>query len=102
MKKTLIAAIAVGGLCFVWGCVNVKAPERINVGGGPSPQKVDSSRVPHTATHAEAQAELTKAYDQIRYLEHQNRRLRDKYDGAKKDKEEYKQKYKQLKDRYDD
>ena len=102
MKKTLIAAIAVGGLCLVWGCVQVKAPERIDIGGGPRPQHVDSSRVPQTTSHAEAQAELTKAYDQIRYLEHENRRLRDKYEDAKRDKEEYKHKYEQLKDRYDD
>ncbi|MCP4248701.1 MAG: hypothetical protein GY778_16775 [bacterium] len=102
--KTIIMLASVGLMVVVTsGCVSVQAPERINIGpGGPPPQNVDSSRVPPTTTHEEARAELVKAYDQIRYLEHRNHRLEDKLEDAKKDKEEYKRKYKRLKDKYDD
>ncbi|MHC4234632.1 MAG: hypothetical protein ACYSUQ_05910 [Planctomycetota bacterium] len=92
--------VGMGGV----GCVSARAPESISVqiGGGPPPEDVDSSRVPQTTTHEEAQAELHKAYQQIRYLEHRNDRLADKLEEAREEREEYKRKYKRLKDEYDD
>ncbi len=85
------------------GCLSARAPENIYIGtGGPPPQDVDSNRVPPTTTHTAARAELVKAYDHIRYLEHRNHRLEDKLQDAREDKEEYKRKYKHLKDKYDD
>ena len=56
------------------GCISVKAPERINIGGSPP---VDSSRVPPTANHEEARRELAKAYQRIQELERENARLRE-------------------------
>jgi hypothetical protein len=102
MKKTFVVMLALCGISLGTGCLNVKAPEQIHVGGGPPPQNVDSSRVPATHSHEEARAELARAYDQIRYLEHECERLRDRYEDAKADKEEYKRKYKDLKDKHDD
>ena len=75
-------------------CVNARAPD-VYINTGPSPEDVDSSKVPPTTTHAEARAELELAYRQIRYLESENRRLEERAD-------KYKSKYKSLKDKYDD
>lgn len=103
MKKSILVIVGVVILTSSGACVNARAPENIYIGGGgPAPQDVDSSRVPDTRTHEEARAELVKAYNQIRYLEHDNDTLRRRYEDAKADKEEYKRKYKRLKDRYDD
>lgn len=79
--------LAVGLLMLVSGCVQIKAPERINIGGEPPPP-VDSSRVPPTSTHEEARAELVKAYQNIQYLEQQNARLRSKADEYKRERDE--------------
>ena len=103
MKKSILVIVGMVFLTSSGACVNARAPEHIYIGGsGPAAQDVDSSRVPATRTHEEARAELVKAYDQIRYLEHENDSLRRKYEDAKADKEEYKRKYKRLEDRYDD
>ena len=63
--------LAVGGLLWATaGCVSVKAPERIEVGGGSRrPEPVDSSRVPDPRTLEEARRELRKAYANVRWLE---------------------------------
>ncbi len=102
--KTIIRLASVSLMVLVTsGCLSARAPENIYIGtGGPPPQDVDSSRVPPTTTHEEARAELVKAYDQIRYLEHRNHRLKDKLQDAREDKEEYKRKYERLKDKDDD
>ncbi len=93
------SASLVGGslviCCVLAGCVSVKAPERITIGSEPPPADVDSSRVPHTETHEQAQAELFKAYQQIRYLEHQ-------FTECRNDLMDARDKYKRLKDKYDD
>ena len=100
MKASILLAC-----CFVvsslLGCVNVRTPD-VQINTGPPPENVDSSRVPPTATHEEARAELVKAYNHIRYLEHENARLREKRQDALEDRDEYKRKYKRLKDKYDD
>ena len=84
------------------GCVTVRAPEEIHIGNSPQSAKVDSSHVPETTSHEQARAELITAYQQIRYLEHQNQRCREKLDDAKDRGDDYKRKYKRLKDKYDD
>ena len=98
-------AILLGCLSLVcWtlaGCVAVRAPD-VTINTGPQPEQIDSSLVPPTDTHQEARAELVKAYNQIRYLEHRNARLRDKASEYREEREEYKRKYKRLKDRDDD
>ncbi len=102
MRTCILVCLGVFVLVAAHGCIQAKAPESIVIGGGPPPERVDSSRTPQTRSHEEAQAELDKAYRQIQYLEQENQRLRRKYDEAKKDKDEYKRRYEQLKDRYDD
>jgi hypothetical protein len=85
--------LAVGGLLWVTtGCVSVKAPERINVGGSSRPEPVDSSRVPNPRTLEEARAELRKAYSNIQWLE-------DEVADLEKDKAKYKRERDECEDR---
>ncbi len=93
MRRSWLWWLAVGGLCLEVGCVNVKAPERISIGGD-RPPPVDSSRVPQPATLEEAHQELVKAYQNIQYLEQDNARLSDKAQKYKSERDQYK---KQLK-----
>jgi hypothetical protein len=96
MKTILFSgAILLAAVVCSSGCLEVRAPESIQIGSGPPPQRIDSSQVPPTSTHEEARAELVKAYRQIRYLEGENARLRESRD-------KYKRKYKDIEDRYDD
>jgi len=97
MKTTMLLVCACLVGLMVAGCVTARAPEKIYIGTGPTPENVDSTRVPATTTHEEARAELVKAYNQIRYLEHRNERLSHKLREARQDRDEYKRKYKRLK-----
>lgn len=83
-------------------CFNVKAPDEINVGGGPRHQPVDASRVPETHSHEEARRELAKAYEEIRYLNRKVDKLEEDKRKAKDERDEWKKKYKRLEDKYDD
>ena len=88
-------------ICLVWalgGCVSVKAPREINVGGSSRPERVDSNRIPQTASHEEAHHELRKAYKYIQWLERENAELED--DKAKYKRE--RDKYKDRLERYED
>ena len=93
--------LATAGLLWATvGCVSAKAPERIDVsvGGSRRPEPVDSSRVPHPETLAEARLELRKAYANIQWLE---RKVAD----VEEDKAEYKRerdKCKKQRDKYKD
>ncbi len=91
------ALLAVGGLLWTTaGCVSVKAPERIVVGGGRSrPEPVESSRVPNPRTLEEARAELRKAYANIQWLE-------DEVADLAEDKAEYKRERNKYKKQRDD
>jgi len=88
MRAGLGMAVAAVALAALAGCISVKAPERIVVGGGEPPPTVDSSRVPPTATHEEARRELEKAYADIRYLERENARLAQKADEYKRERDD--------------
>ena len=100
MRTLILLACCLVVSCLV-GCVIVRTPV-VQINMGPSPEDLDSSQVPPTATHEEARAELIKAYKHVRYLEHQNARLREKHEDARQERDEYKRKYKRLKDKYDD
>lgn len=103
MRTLLLAVCLSAATCMATGCVNARAPENIYIGGsGPQPADVDSSRVPDTQTHEQARAELVKAYRQIRYLEHEHARCQRKLEKARERGDDYKRKYKRLKDRLDD
>jgi len=91
------AVLAIGLLMLVSGCVQIKAPERINIGTEPPPP-VDSRRIPPTTTHEEARAELEKAYQNIQYLEQQNARLRNKADEYKRERDECRKRLKKFED----
>lgn len=101
MRTRLLLACLLLVCWTLTGCLNVRTPD-IQINTGPPPEQIDSARVPPTDTHQEARAELVKAYNHIRYLEHRNARLRDKASEYHEERDEYKRKYKRLKDRYDD
>lgn len=75
-----------GSLC---GCLNVKAPERITIGGGGG-EPVDSRNTPHISTVEEGRAELDKAYRALRRLESENAELAEDIDKLKRERNEYK------------
>lgn len=93
-KWWLVALL--GALAAAVGCVNVKAPERIEVGGGRA-QPVDASRLPATSSHEECRAELERAYAYIQDLERQNARLEEKAEKYKRERDEQKKR-----DKHDD
>ena len=95
MRRLPFAAAAVLGLVILSSCVNVKAPENIEIGSGGGRAYSSSSRNPNPQTLDEAKAELNKAYARIDYLEKKNADL-------EQDKQKYKDKYKQAKKQYDD
>ena len=89
MKRTFTSALtaAICGFLIltIAGCFSVKAPDQINIGGGPSrPEPVDSRRIPPTTSHEHARQELAKAYQNIQYLERENDKLRRKIDELKR------------------
>jgi hypothetical protein len=89
----LIAATVVSaGVLTIVGCVNVKAPEEINIGGGGRGREpIDTSRVPPNMSPEEARQKLAEAYDRINYLEGKVR-------GLEKDKRELKDDLEKRKD----
>ncbi len=89
MKSLAWCVLAAVGLVLVSGCLSVQAPREINIGGNSS--NVDSSRVPETASHEEARAELRKSYAYIRELE-------DKKAEYKRERDRYKKRLKKYED----
>jgi len=98
MRRILLLGTCGALLLSLGGCVT--APERIevSVGEGRRPPPVDSSHVPATTSHEEARQELAKAYENIRYLEQENRRLQDKAERYKRERDECRKRL----DRYED
>lgn len=91
--------------CLVWsltGCVNVTAPEKIEMGGRAEPEPVDSSRIPPTASHEEARQELEKAYRYVQHLERDNERWEEKAQRYKRERDKYKKERDRYKDRLED
>ncbi len=81
----LVVTVVLAGLA---GCVHAKAPERIDIRVGNAPAPLDSRTIPHPATLADAQQELEKAYQNMRYLEQENARLLRKTDEYKRERDE--------------
>lgn len=92
----LIAACLLMG-----GCVNLKAPEEINIDTGRR-QHVDASQAPPTQTHEEARQKLAEAYAEIRHLQGKVANLEKDKRELKAEKEECEKKNKRLKDKYGD
>ena len=86
MRSRALATVGLTLLCGA-GCINLKAPERIDIGGR-NAEPVDSSRVPPTANHDEARRELTRAYQRIQQLERDNERLDRKAADYKRERDE--------------
>ncbi len=86
----------------VTGCLNVKAPDTINIGSQRGRDPIDTSRVPPTASHEAARRKLAQAYDRIQYLERKVHGLQKDKRELKQEREEYKNKYKREKKRRDD
>jgi hypothetical protein len=75
------------------GCVNVKAPENIEIGSRRGHDPVDTSQVPENMSKEEARQKLAEAYERIKYLEGKVADLEKDKRELKKDKEELKDKY---------
>ncbi len=101
-RKLLSFVLAAVVMCLpaLAGCVNVKAPENIQVGGRSEP--VDASKVPPTRDHAEARQKLAEAYAEIRHLQEEVRDLEEDKASYKRKYKECERKYEDLKDRYED
>jgi outer membrane murein-binding lipoprotein Lpp len=95
LAALLPAAVVVTAFMLA-GCVNVKAPDEINIGSGHH-QPVDASKVPPTKTHDEARQKLAEAYEEIRYLQGKVADLEKDKKKLKEDREECEKKYKKLK-----
>ena len=89
MKSLAWCVLAAVGLVLVSGCLSVQAPRESNIGGNSG--RVDSSRVPETASHEEARVELRKSYAYIRKLE-------DKKAEYKRERDRYKKRLKKYED----
>ncbi len=97
--RSLLPAVVMA--LAVTGCVNVKAPDEINIGGGHR-KSFDAGKVPITASHKQARRELIRAYEEIRALQSRVRKLEDDRSRYKRERDEYRHKYKREKKRYDD
>lgn len=80
MKAPRLAVLVAAAGCWCGACVSVERPL---VEFQQEPEPVDSRRIPPTSTHAEARAELEKAYGYIQGLERKNADL-------ERDKQKYK------------
>ncbi|MBN2560890.1 MAG: hypothetical protein JXQ75_08170 [Phycisphaerae bacterium] len=103
LPVSLVVAVLLTVTFGMAGCINVKAPENVTVGGAPrGRQPIDTSRLPPTRSHEEARQKLAEAYERIGYLEDKVRDLEEDKDKLKDKCDEYKRKYERAKDRYDD
>jgi TolA-binding protein len=98
LTMTGLSAVLVLGVLAA-GCVSVKGPEKISIGGHPN--KVDSSHVPATRSHEEARRLLGEAYERNRYLESKVAKLEREKDELERERDEYERKYEREKDRHD-
>jgi TolA-binding protein len=97
-----LVPVTVVAMAFILsGCVNLKAPEQINVGTGRH-QPVDAGQVPPTKTHEEARQKLAEAYAEIRYLQSKVADLEKDKKELKAEREDCEKKYKKLKDKKGD
>lgn len=88
----IVAAVGIG-------CVNVKAPERIDVGGKPVyGGDRNRQRDPNPQTLDGCREELRRAYDRIDSLERKVADLESDKRKLKDERDEYKDRYKRLKD----
>lgn len=77
------------GALFLGGCLNLKAPDSIVIGGRPH-DDVDSENVPRISTVEEGRTELDKAYRSLRRAEAKARDLERENAKLKRERDEYK------------
>lgn len=86
----LITAVALAALVGSAGCVNVKAPERINIGGDEVYAQPPSGDIP--PADPDSTTDLLRENKQLRertaWLEKQNHKLDKKINDLQKDKDE--------------
>ncbi len=99
----LIAAVATAALVASSGCVNVKAPERINIGGddvySSPPSSVIPPADPNSATDLRRENEQLRR--RIAWLKNQNRKLDKKINDLRKDADEIRADMKKIADERD-
>ncbi len=86
----------------MWGCVSVKAPERISVNGRSHRGSTNTRSVPHTTSHEDARRRLAEAYAEIDELRARNSRLERKERELKQDNDDCERRLDRCEDRYDD
>ncbi|HNO77560.1 MAG TPA: hypothetical protein PKN33_05815 [Phycisphaerae bacterium] len=86
----------------MWGCVSVKAPERINMNGRSHRGSTDTRSVPHTTSHEDARRKLAEAYAEIDELRERNSRLERKERELKQDNDDCERRLDRCEDRHDD
>ncbi len=104
MRRVAFSATVVIGIVSLASCVNVKAPERIDIGSGSSGyhSSSGSSKAPNPGSLDECRTELNKAYSQNESLQRRCDSLEADKKKYKEERDEWKDKYKALKDRYND
>lgn len=99
MRRIVISLSGLATLALVSACVNVKAPENIEIGG--KSYTSGSSRAPNPGSLDECRTELNRAYNRIDSLERRCDSLEKDKKKYKEERDEWKEKYEKLKDRYD-
>jgi hypothetical protein len=77
-------------LLALFGCLSLKAPESIVIGGR-EPDAGPARGVPQISTVEEGRVELDKAYRRIQRLEDKNRELASDVSKLKRERDEYKE-----------
>jgi len=102
MRRVAFSVTVVIGIVSLASCVNVKAPERIDIGSGSGGYHSGSSKAPNPGSLDECKTELNRAYSRIDSLEKRCDSLEADKKKYKEERDEWKDKYKKLQDRYDD
>lgn len=102
MRRVAFSVTVVIGIVSLASCVNVKAPERIDIGSGSGGYHSGSSKAPNPGNLDDCKAELNRAYSKIDSLEKRCDSLEADKKKYKEERDEWKDKYKALKDRYND
>lgn len=89
-ERSLALLLVLGALLF-GGCVSVKAPDKIIIGGSES-ERANPERIPSITTVEEGRTELDKAYRTLRLLQEENHELKRERNRYKHERDECREK----------